>query len=172
MRTISLFFHEEPEGRGVAALPRASPGLAVLRSQPAGRAAGHPVSLSKGQMRAQIRTFSDVELCPLTHLDRKLLKPRPTCGPSPSALPGCSLGWCSAAADPGPGPALSSVRGPTQVKSKKNHFSILITSHMLKIQYYYSIMFHSISKGTSPEAIQKSHHILRPPTARLDQWLN
>lgn len=53
------------------------------------------VSLSKVQMPSQIRTFSDVKLCPPTHLDRKLFKPKPTFGPLTPPLPVCSSGWHS-----------------------------------------------------------------------------
>lgn len=53
------------------------------------------VSLSKGQMPSQIRTFSDVKPCPLTHLDRKLFKPKTTFGPPTTSLPACSSGWHS-----------------------------------------------------------------------------
>lgn len=47
-------------------------------------------SLSKDQMPSQTRTFSDVKLCPLTHLDRKLFKTKTIFGPSTGSLPVCS----------------------------------------------------------------------------------
>lgn len=47
-------------------------------------------SLAEDQMPSQTRTFSDVKLCPLTHLDRKLFKPKTTFGPSTGSLPVCS----------------------------------------------------------------------------------
>lgn len=59
-------------------------------------------SLSKDQMPSQTRTFSDVKLCPLTRIDRKLFKPKTTFGPSTGSLPVCSSGWCGLCCKPGP----------------------------------------------------------------------
>lgn len=49
-------------------------------------------SLSKDQMPSQTRTFSDVKLCPLTHLNRELFKAKTTFGPSTGSLPVCRSG--------------------------------------------------------------------------------
>lgn len=59
-------------------------------------------SLSKDQMPSQTRTFSDVKLCPLTHLNRKLFKAKITFGPSAGSLPVCSSGWHGLCCKPGP----------------------------------------------------------------------
>lgn len=40
---------------------------------------------------SQIRIFSDVKLCPLAHLDRKLFKPKTTFGPPTTSLPSLQL---------------------------------------------------------------------------------
>jgi len=50
------------------------------------------LSLSKGQMPSQIRSFSDVKLCPLTHLYRKLFNPKTNFWASITSLPVCSSG--------------------------------------------------------------------------------